>query len=189
MLDDTGRPAPRARPSPWRRSSRSPWPTATLPHRASPTCAARCEARRRSPWKLVSAETFGSLDAVAKAAWVRDPHGDASPWHVDHLDDDGQFFDVQGGPDFRRQLAAAPVVRKRVTSGQERVAHRRAGRPRRQRGRRTGEPAHTAHGQPGPGGDRTSYTKQQWPAGSAYPDFFVIGDPHLNFYEGSATVG
>ena len=33
-----------------------------------------------------------------------------------------------------------------------------------------------------------SYTKEQWPAGSAYPDFFVIGDPHLNFYEGSATI-
>ena len=70
-----------------------------------------------SPWKLVSAETFGSLDVVAKARWVRDPQGDASPWNVDHLDDDGQFFDVQGGSDFRRQLAAAPVVRKRVTFG------------------------------------------------------------------------
>lgn len=33
-----------------------------------------------------------------------------------------------------------------------------------------------------------SYAKEQWPDGSAYPDFFVIGDPHLNFYEGSATV-
>ncbi len=54
---------------------------------------------------------------MAKARWVRDPHGEASPWHVDHLDDDGQFFDVQGGPDFRRQLAAAPVLRKRVTFG------------------------------------------------------------------------
>ena len=28
-----------------------------------------------SPWKLVSAETFGSLDAVARVRWVRDPHG------------------------------------------------------------------------------------------------------------------
>jgi hypothetical protein len=54
---------------------------------------------------------------VAKAPWVRNPQGNASPWNVDHLDDDGQFFDVQGGPDFRRQLAAAPVVRKRVTFG------------------------------------------------------------------------
>jgi hypothetical protein len=27
-----------------------------------------------------------------------------------------------------------------------------------------------------------------WPAGSSYPDSFVIGDPHLNFYEGSAVV-
>ena len=27
-----------------------------------------------------------------------------------------------------------------------------------------------------------------WPAGSAYPDYFMIGDPHTNFYEGKATV-
>lgn len=27
-----------------------------------------------------------------------------------------------------------------------------------------------------------------WPAGSAYPDTFILGDPHLNFYEGSARV-
>ncbi|ENM5840920.1 hypothetical protein V4V60_001005 [Vibrio mimicus] len=27
-----------------------------------------------------------------------------------------------------------------------------------------------------------------WPAGSAYPDSFIIGDPHLNFYEGSAII-
>jgi len=27
-----------------------------------------------------------------------------------------------------------------------------------------------------------------WPPGSAYPDSFIIGDPHLNFYEGSAVV-
>jgi hypothetical protein len=27
-----------------------------------------------------------------------------------------------------------------------------------------------------------------WPAGSAYPDSFIIGDPHLNFYEGSAVI-
>ena len=27
-----------------------------------------------------------------------------------------------------------------------------------------------------------------WPAGSAYPDHFMIGDPHSNFFEGKATV-
>lgn len=27
-----------------------------------------------------------------------------------------------------------------------------------------------------------------WPKDSAYPDYFVIGDPHLNYYEGSATI-
>jgi hypothetical protein len=38
----------------------------------------------------------------------------------------------------------------------------------------------------GPTGSYT--TEHTWPAGSAYPDTFIIGDPHLNFYEGSAVV-
>lgn len=39
----------------------------------------------------------------------------------------------------------------------------------------------------GPTGTHT--TRDTWPEGSAYPDTFIIGDPHLNFYEGSAVVG
>jgi hypothetical protein len=27
-----------------------------------------------------------------------------------------------------------------------------------------------------------------WPAGSAYPDYLLIGDPHLNYYEGQAHI-
>jgi hypothetical protein len=38
----------------------------------------------------------------------------------------------------------------------------------------------------GPTGSYT--TEHTWPAGSAYPDSFIIGDPHLNYYEGSAVV-
>jgi hypothetical protein len=38
----------------------------------------------------------------------------------------------------------------------------------------------------GPAG--TFVTEHTWPDGSAYPDSFIIGDPHLNFYEGSAVV-
>lgn len=33
-----------------------------------------------------------------------------------------------------------------------------------------------------------SFSKDMWPKGSAYPDNFVIGIPHLNYYEGSATI-
>lgn len=29
-------------------------------------------------------------------------------------------------------------------------------------------------------------TYNTWPAGSAYPDYFFFGDPHINFYEGTA---
>ncbi len=32
------------------------------------------------------------------------------------------------------------------------------------------------------------YSVEQWPEGSAYPDFFILGDPHLNYYEGSAVI-
>ncbi|MDP6126526.1 MAG: mucin-5B, partial [Candidatus Latescibacteria bacterium] len=28
----------------------------------------------------------------------------------------------------------------------------------------------------------------QWPTGSAYPDYFVIGDLYTNVYEGSASL-
>ena len=38
----------------------------------------------------------------------------------------------------------------------------------------------------GPAGTFT--TTHTWPKGSAYPDSFIIGDPHLNYYEGSAHV-
>lgn len=37
----------------------------------------------------------------------------------------------------------------------------------------------------GPFGSFTSHT---WPAGSAYPDYFIIGDPHSQYYEGTASV-
>ena len=34
-----------------------------------------------------------------------------------------------------------------------------------------------------------AYTLENvWPEGSAYPDSFIVGDPHLNYYEGSATI-
>ncbi|WP_165495300.1 hypothetical protein, partial [Actinomadura roseirufa] len=38
----------------------------------------------------------------------------------------------------------------------------------------------------GPGG--TLVDRDTWPAGSAYPDTFMIGDPHMNFYEGEAKL-
>ena len=34
----------------------------------------------------------------------------------------------------------------------------------------------------------TFVDRSVWPAGSAYPDYFLIGDPHTNFYEGKATI-
>ena len=39
-----------------------------------------------------------------------------------------------------------------------------------------------------PGNFGTFVDRSVWPAGSAYPDYFMIGDPHTNFYEGKATI-
>ncbi|GLZ03224.1 hypothetical protein Acsp03_06910 [Actinomadura sp. NBRC 104412] len=38
------------------------------------------------------------------------------------------------------------------------------------------------------GAGGTLVHRDTWPAGSAYPDHFMFGDPHMNFYEGSAQV-
>lgn len=38
------------------------------------------------------------------------------------------------------------------------------------------------------GAGGTLVDENVWPAGSAYPDHFIIGDPHMNFYEGNAQV-
>ncbi|WP_222851384.1 hypothetical protein [Phytoactinopolyspora mesophila] len=36
--------------------------------------------------------------------------------------------------------------------------------------------------------DATFVDEDVWPAGSAYPDYFLIGQPHMNYYEGSAHI-
>lgn len=37
-------------------------------------------------------------------------------------------------------------------------------------------------------GPHGSFKKEMWPEGSAYPDNFVIGNPHNNYYEGTAQI-
>ncbi len=37
-------------------------------------------------------------------------------------------------------------------------------------------------------GDKTFVDPNIWPAGSSYPDYFMIGIPHMNFYEGTASI-
>lgn len=36
--------------------------------------------------------------------------------------------------------------------------------------------------------DGTFVDEDVWPENSGYPDHFLIGDPHMNFYEGSARI-
>jgi hypothetical protein len=68
-------------------------------------------------WELVHEESFDAPLAVDVQPWIIDPHGEGSPWNVDHLDDDGEFYQAQGGADFAAQLAGADVLRKRVAFG------------------------------------------------------------------------
>ncbi|GAB3702352.1 hypothetical protein [Nocardiopsis oceani] len=39
-----------------------------------------------------------------------------------------------------------------------------------------------------PSPEGTYVDEDVWPDGSAYPDYFLIGQPHMNFYEGSAHI-
>ncbi|MEV8254406.1 hypothetical protein AB0O95_10635 [Rhodoglobus sp. NPDC076762] len=70
-------------------------------------------------WTLVHQEDFsGGLD-VNGAAWQVDPYGEESPWNVDHLDDDGRFYEVQAGEDLERHLSSFDLLRKQVTFGDD----------------------------------------------------------------------
>lgn len=70
-------------------------------------------------WRLVYEETFDKPLPGRDVAWVRDEHGDDSPWHVSPFDDDGEYFQVLGGVDFRRQLASFHTYRKRYPLGRD----------------------------------------------------------------------
>lgn len=70
-------------------------------------------------WKLKYKENFNTPLVINSEPWVRDPHGEQSPWNVDHLDDDGQYFQVQGGEAFHTQLTSFDLLRKRVKFGKD----------------------------------------------------------------------
>jgi len=69
-------------------------------------------------WQVVHHETFDERLVVDQAAWTKDPHGAASPWHVDDYDDDGDVWSALSGPDFQRALETFAVFRKRVSFGE-----------------------------------------------------------------------
>lgn len=102
-------------------SAGTPTTTPQAANGAASTSHQAAEAKRPSArgWKLVAHENFSRPVRTDRVGWVRDPQGSSSAWNVDHLDDDGEFFDVKGGADFRTQLAAADVLRKRVPFGKD----------------------------------------------------------------------
>ena len=62
-------------------------------------------------------ESFREALHVDQVAWVKDPQGPASPWHVDQFDDDGEAWARLSGPAFSRALRTFAVYRKRFTFG------------------------------------------------------------------------
>jgi hypothetical protein len=71
----------------------------------------------RTRWRMVHRESFRETLHVDQVAWVKDPQGPASPWHVDQFDDDGEAWARLSGPAFSRALSTFAVYRKRVTFG------------------------------------------------------------------------
>lgn len=70
-------------------------------------------------WKLKYQEKLNKELPTDGADWVLDSYGDASPWHVDHLDDDGDFFKIKGGDDFFKQLNSFNLLRKQMQFGKD----------------------------------------------------------------------
>lgn len=70
-------------------------------------------------WMLKYHENFKKEVPADKVDWVHDSYGDDSPWHVDHLDDDGKFFKIQGGDEFQKQLDSFDLLRKQVKFGKK----------------------------------------------------------------------
>lgn len=70
-------------------------------------------------WKLKYQEKFNQELPTEESDWVVDHHGESSPWNVDHLDDDGEFFKIQGGEDFLKSLNSFDLLRKQMEFGKD----------------------------------------------------------------------
>ncbi|WP_077303166.1 hypothetical protein [Virgibacillus pantothenticus] len=81
--------------------------------------AKKTETDNNRGWKLQYHEKFNQKLPVDEAPWVMDNYGETSPWNVDHLDDDGEFFKVKGGTEFEKQLNSFHLLRKRVNFGKD----------------------------------------------------------------------
>lgn len=76
------------------------------------------ETSRPVKWRLVHEETFEKSLTDSSTSWVIDPLGKNSPWATDHLGDDGDFFHINGGDEFRKQLRSFQIYRKRFRFGE-----------------------------------------------------------------------
>jgi hypothetical protein len=71
--------------------------------------------KRRVGWKLMYEETFSQPVRDRGAGWVRDDFSS----QINHLDDNGEVWHINGGPAFAEALASFDMYRKRVVFGQD----------------------------------------------------------------------
>ena len=131
---------------------------------------------------FLNGETFGT-DRAGNAFHSYTPGGffeDAV--FADKYRDDGVYvFAVERDAEGFTLEATGPFVHGGTTTYRARHAARDARDPHYNRTPAEYGPAH--YDQARRMGERETHT---WPEGSAYPDYFFFGDPHINFYEGSA---
>jgi len=75
--------------------------------------------QERIDWKLLYEETFDDPLVDDSIPWIRDTHGQSSPWHVGPMDDDGELFQSARGEEFRKQLESFYTLRKRFAFGRD----------------------------------------------------------------------
>ncbi|WP_182201524.1 FIMAH domain-containing protein [Paraliobacillus salinarum] len=72
-----------------------------------------------SYWELKYEEDFSDELDIDNEPWVRDSYEEDSPWRVNgELDDNGDFFHIKGGNNFKRHLDSFWLMRKRSALGE-----------------------------------------------------------------------
>lgn len=122
--------------------------------------------------------------------WFANQDEAGTPYDVSAYDNDGEYFRALGGTAFEENLADLDLYRRSFTLGDdgwltaELAARDTTGYHYNQ----TAEEYDGRHNADWSYAEGAYVDEDIWPAGSAYPDYFLIGIPHTNFYEGSAHI-
>jgi hypothetical protein len=91
---------------------------ATLPASAATSASPAATSASPAGWRLADSEDFNHPLSIDSASWQRDSLDTKSPWHVDQWDDNGPYYQINGGSDFTKDVNSFDLMRKRVTFGQ-----------------------------------------------------------------------